>query len=422
MVGPNDLEKKLNEFEKSIITFLYNQNKFIWLSLCFALMVGVVYVRKWFVTMEFKFLHYPNFSNFLEPFLLAIVLSFFLPFVEKEKKIYFTAYAFFQVLLFHVFKTNGQINLWATSLYVLIVFSSFVFLSYCSKKLSSIIVYIGYILFLLFVFISIDPEIKWILTKNIHYYITSVVILHLEVERFNGKRYLKYLLSPTHLFLPIIFPLQETLATDSREDDSVWLSGMVQLFKSFFLLSILYLLMRYYFYDQVTKSIPLKNIWGYYVGYLFLAPVVGNFVTGLAKVYYFDVPDCSDHLWLSKSPLDFLKRENVHAYKFSIRYFYFGFLRITRSPVIIVLLYMVLFPLYRDSLTYLAVKNPLTWDAFVNYYEYRYYYSTGLLTLIFLTFRLKFFSENRNSWMPVLIHHSFMMVLFILLYLPKYLN
>lgn len=422
MIGPNDLEKKLNDLEKNIIIFLSNQNKYLWTSLCFVLMLGVFFIRRWFVTMEFKFLHFPDFANYLEPFLLAIFLSFFLPFIEEGKKIYFTAYAFFQVLLFHVFKVNGLINIWAISLYFIIVLSSFSFLLFFTKKVYSIIGYILYILLLIYVFISIAPEVKWVLAKNLHYYITSVVILHLESERFQGKRYLKYLLSPTNLFLPIIFPLQETLLNDSKEDDYIWLSGIVQLFKSFFLLAVLYFLMRYYFYDQVTKSIPLKNIWGYYVGYLFLAPVVGNFVTGLAKVYYFDVPDCSDHLWLSRSPLDFLKRENVHAYKFSIRYFYFGFLRITRSPVLIVLLYMILFPLYRDSLTYMAVKNPFTLDAFFNYYEYRYYYSTGLLILIFLTFRLKFFSENRNSWKPVFLHHAFMMLLFIMLYMPKYLK
>lgn len=146
--------------------------------------------------------------------------------------------------------------------------------------------------------------------------------------------------------------------------------------------------------------------------YLAVVIAVGNMVTGLSNLYYINVPVCSNFAFLSRSPLDFLKRENAHAYSFSLRFFYFNFLKFFKNPLFVVFGYFLVFPFYRNILIFFSKKEAFSWEGLGSVLLWGYAFWALLLLAIVIYPEKMLKKYVSNEWWHVALNHIVMFLVF----------
>lgn len=148
-------------------------------------------------------------------------------------------------------------------------------------------------------------------------------------------------LQPAHLLFPQVFYFPFPAQSEAESADSAYAAGLVKIAKSLFLCAPLFAL-YHLTHDFSSWHMPRQ-----YGILLFTTVIIGNLYVGLVETCGIRCPDATYFVFLARSPRDFLKRETLYGYLFSLRYVYFPLLRITRWPAAATLIFFLTFPLYR---------------------------------------------------------------------------
>lgn len=406
---PGQCEVILNGYEDRVIDWLMSKGRRTQLLFAlfglplFGFMVPI------FSELRLRFLHYPNVQS--ASLTVVLLIGFSAPmllFAEKGRK-YYSVLCFVLGWIFQVHVGYGPEPPLTVLLLlpILAVFSWLVLLK-ARPRWSISLSYFFSVFVLAGLVIRLAPHTGgWLINVKFHYYAIGVVALLMSQFPQEQSEKLRFAMSPAHLVLPVVFPLPDGINQYRRSDSRVWCSGLVQVTKGFFLV----FLASFIFKGTVGSSgVGMgRRVFGLYLIYLLIAPAVANIITGVGRLYYLNIPDCSNHLWLASSPLDFLKRDNVHAYKFSIRFVYFNVLRFTRNPLVVAIVYCLLFPFYRNSFDYAVTPTVFSWSGFIFHFASGFVFWGLVLVAIGATYRLTFFRSQGERWRPVLATHGIML-------------
>ncbi len=402
---PEKLEIFLNDKEYRLGLFL-KENKI----LSIPVLSGIFYLfflkRKILFLTSYSMLNFKLIAYSANLIFLLIFSSFFFHVIKSKKKIYLQIALFFFAGFVDLNISNfGNGNAFSYLAFpILVVLGSLFYL----KNLRWYIFFIISILYFFLVFYFADLK-DWFFFKKPILFVCFVCTHIYANSTYNFKNKLKLLFNPAHLFFPVNYPILNEIHFESPKND-LWSEGMVQILKALVLIYFSEYLNQYF------DSFYYLNLYGLsilmYIRYLLLAPGVANIITGISKVFEINVVDCSNHLWLSSSPFEFLKRENVHAYEFSIRFFYFNFLKFTRNIYVILLFYFLLFPLYRDFNIFFygsGFKNP---EGVLAFFKLSYIFWMFLFALIISSFIFPIFKSAQKKWISVIFNHAVYILMF----------
>ncbi len=408
---PANFEEKLNSIEEKIVTRL-GQNSKVLNAFIFLIFVIILFLSRDFVLgIKIKFLNFPSVSSSYSTMVFLLFVATIIPFMRSSRRLKFGIIMFIIGTIYDINNSLwSEVSLEVYLSFFLMAVTSYLFLTIepIKKFKYSAWIYVIFVGFFTYYLFKFCDGWQWFFLKKPMFYFAFVVSYIVSETLFTKRTMARMIFSPAHIILPINYPV-ESEELYGNEEYSVWLRGFIQIAKALALSCISYALLKSIPVLKVTASLSALVT---YISYLLLAPAIANFVTGVAKIYMLNVPDCSNHTWLSGSPLDFLKRENVHAYQFSIRFFYFNFLKLTRNPIVIVLCYILVFPLFRDSLNYFTRREFLSWGAFYEYYSKGYAFWIVIFIAIVFTFRSSFFNRDINGWRAVGATHVVMYIVF----------
>ncbi|MBK7892795.1 MAG: hypothetical protein IPJ84_18685 [Bdellovibrionales bacterium] len=358
-------------------------------------------------------LHYPSIVAVLQLLVFLVALSSVALFLKPRLRAYYSVLISVSGWVFLAVVHYGQ---WPPLplllLFPLVGIVTFVFLGPNRPSGRRALCYFAIVIAIVIVTIRAVPHSSWLTYMKFNYYAVGMIGLAMTSFLKGVDERLRFVFSPAHLAVPVVFPLPEGENLYQRDDSRVWCSGLVQIVKGFLLVAVAATIFSLSVAQSPESGLGIVRASGLYAVYLLIAPAVANFITGLGRLYFLNIPDCSNHLWLASSPLDFFKRENVHAYKFSIRFVYFNLLRFTRSPVVIAIIYTLLFPIYRSFLELSARPDPFAWESIFSSFATGLILWSLLLAAIVLTYRVPFFRSEGQRWEPIVATHTLMLLLF----------
>lgn len=408
--SPEEVEAKLLSFENKVANMLKEKAlsaKFLLLlilSCLFFLPTATLF------NFQFPFLYSFKFLFSFKTILVIAILSFGTFFIKNQGlkvvwgSMVFFLCGFYDLVASHWFQKSAD-------------YRSFLFLILQGvlgwgawrlrkkfKKPFLITVYILSSLLLYVVGYYSSTSIGWFYFHQPVLFSAFIVAVLAEEVEVSFVRKFQLLFNPAHLFLSVNYPIDSYLSGDNQ---LTWEMGAIHFIKA-----ITALFVTSFLYHQLpAKGLHLSTLKDYMM-YLSLVVAVGNTVTGISKMYGIDVPACSNFAFLSRSPLDFMKRENAHAYSFSLRFFYFNFLKYTKKPVIIVLGYFLVFPFYRNILMYFASGDLVSLNGFMSFLLTGYLFWSLLLAAIIL-FPEKFLRKHvGNEWWHIFFNHITMYLIF----------
>lgn len=410
---PRQCEAFLNNCEERAVDWLGARGRLFQVVILFLLLPVFVLMAPAFFKIKMGILHYPSIVAVLKVLIIVVGLSSAMLFLAPKMQTYYAALVSISGWCFQSVVNYGpKPEPLLVLLFPLVALITFFFLGTGRPSGRRALGYFAIVMALVIVTIRRVPYSSWLTYMKFNYYAVGMIGLSMTSFLRGADERLRFVFSPAHLTVPVVFPLPEGENLYRRVDNRVWCSGLIQIAKGFFLVGAAAVIFSISMAKSGGVGEDIKRAFGLYAVYLLIAPAVANFITGLGRLYFLNIPDCSNHLWLSESPLDFFKRENVHAYKFSIRFVYFNLLRFTRSPAVIAIIYTLLFPIYRSFLELAAKPDPLTWSAIVASFATGLVLWSLLLAAIVLTYRLPFFRSEGQRWWPVLVTHALMLILF----------
>ena len=402
---PEKLEISLNEKEHRLGFFL-KENKIVSIPvLCIIFYLFFLNRNILFLT-DYKFLNFKQIAYSVNLIFLLILTSFFFHLIKSKRKVYLQIALFFLAGFIDLKLSrfgNGNVFSYLAFPFLVMLGSLFYL-----KNFRWHIFFLISMLYFFLVFYIADQK-DWFFYKKPLLFVCFVCTHIYASSTYSFKNKLKLLFNPAHLFLPVNYPIMNEEIFEFPTDD-LWSAGMVQILKA---LVLIYLseYLSLYFYSNYNV-----NLFGFsilmYIRYLLLAPGVANIVTGISKVFEINVVDCSNHLWLSSSPFEFLKRENVHAYEFSIRFFYFNFLKLTRNLYVILFFYFLLFPLYRDFTMLFYGEGFRNLEGVLAFFKYSYVFWMLLFALIISSFIFPIFKSSLKNWTSVIFNHVIYILMF----------
>lgn len=410
---PGQCESILNSCEEQVVDWLKARRRTLQLLILilplpvFALMTPVFY------RMNLALLHYPSIVAMLPLLLIVVASSSVMLFLKPRLRTYYSVLISISGWVFLAVDHYGpRPPFLLFLLFPLVALTTFFFLGLERPSGRMALGYFAILMAMVVATIRAVPQSLWLTHMKFNYYAVGMIGLSMASFLKGVDERLRFVFSPAHLAVPVVFPLPEGENLYRCVDDRVWCSGLVQITKGFVLGALGALVFSVSVEKHLGGVSGVVRAIGLYVVYLLIAPAVANFITGLGRLYFLNVPDCSNHLWLSSSPLDFFKRENVHAYKFSIRFVYFNLLRFTRSPLVIAILYTLSFPIYRSFLELAARPDPFAWRSMVSSFAMGLTLWSLLLAAIVMTYRVRFFRSEGERWGPILATHILMLILF----------
>lgn len=372
-------------------------------------LVFLYFLKAYISKIDFQFLHLPNLLLALPTLFFILFASLLMPMLKRSAQTFYSVLVFIVGILVSAYSYQGDLNaLLSYSFFFFIALISSVFL--CSTQLRKfkfrVAIYGSLFFSLLFLVCYFNLKgWRWLYLRSPIFYFSFVIAYMNANINFSRNNFLRMTFSPAHLILPINFPVEDE-SFYGKDDYEIWTDGVLQIYKAFIFILLTYLITR------ISSDALVITSFINYLTYLLLAPAVANFVTGTAKTFFLNVPDCANHLWLSGSPLDFLKRENAHAYSFSIRFVYFNLLKITRNPFFIVFIYCLLFPFYRNSLDIIAHLKSMSLEIFGKRLLLGYFFWFLLFFSIIATFKIPYFNRQKYGWKAVAANHLLMYLLF----------
>lgn len=411
---PNQLEWNLNSYEKQAVEFLSQKSKFF--------VSGFAFIFFFFVSFKFNrplselkisYLHYPNIAAAMDIIGYTCMIATINPLVKNRNTqamisiFVFIVMWFLQVYFARGFQAGLGIYL---SFPVLAAASVYIFHSQRESTTRALMLLLLFVLTLLICYLT-SGSWAWLFRKKLHFFFFFVLAFIVTKAKLSRESFIALAFSPSHLALPVNFPLEKADVYEEK-NYQVWISGLINLVKAY---SCVLINMLAIHSSAMSPTNGILRSIQIYLSFLLTATAVGNFVTGMARVYYVNVVDCSNYLWLSSSPLDFFKRENTHAYLFSMRFFYFILLKYTRSIGLIVFIYFLFFPLYRNLLDFLTVPEFYRVEKFVEFFKITYMYWLVLFVAILITHRMRFFQIR--TWGSVISTHFIMLLSFYIIFI-----
>ena len=407
---PADCELYLNRSEAKVVDWLAGRSRYEQVVALLLVVPVLIVCLPLFSKIRIGILHYPSMAAIAQVMIVLIVLAPAMLFLGRRTQLLYTVGATTLGWVLQVFHTYGdEPPLQLVALFPALAVLTIIFFRWVRPSWTSILSYCVLVAALVLGVLRTVPFSVWLKCVKFNYFVVGMMTLYAVRFLKNPTDQFRFVFTPAHLLVPVVFPLPERDDPYRHSDQRVWCSGLVQILKSFVFVAVAAFVFTVGVDRTAGITAPFIRAVGMYVVYLMIAPAFGNFLTGIGRLYFLNIPDCSNHLWLASSPLDFLKRDNVHAYKFSIRFVYFKLLALTRSPFLIAFLYTLLFPIYRNLVVYAAHPQPLTWEAVYQSFATGILFWGLLLIAIGLTFRFSFFKSQGERWAPVLATHAFML-------------
>lgn len=408
---PDQLEEKLNLLENNVVNWLSTKSK-VQLCMLLLLLLGVSFSLIFHqFNFKYTFVYFLNFTHSFRTILVISLGSLGMLFFEKQQiKVFWIFFVFIFCAFFDFSLSRWPSETGDYTAIVLIFLQSILgYFAWSFKgkfnKTAVIWIYLIASLLLLYLGFRLFLSAGWYYFHQPIIFSAFVIAIMLEDVDLTFDRKIFLLMNPSHLFLSVNYPIGSYL-NEVGTNKKVWETGLVHLAKA--MLS-LYLACSFFKLVTVESSLflaPLKD----YIMYLLVVVAVGNTITGLSRLFLINVPVCSNFAFLSRSPLDFMKRENAHAYIFSLRFFYFNFLKYTKNSFVIVLGYFLVFPFYRNILVYFSRNGSFDAHQFYIFLLRGYLFWFLLLMAIILFPRKILKRHNVNEWFHVLLN-SFMLYL-----------
>lgn len=410
---PEQCEAFLNNCEEQVVDWLGTRSRWLQVLVLILLLPVLALMAPVFYKIKMGILHYPSIVAVLKTLLVIVALSSVMLFLKSKVRTYYSVLISISGWVFQTIMNYGaRPPLLLLLLFPLVTLATFLFLGSDRPSGRRALCYFTIVITMVIITIRAVPHSSWLTYMKFNYYAIGMIGLSMTSFLKGVDERLRFVFSPAHLAVPVVFPLPEGENLYRRVDSRVWCSGLVQVTKGFILVGLAAMIFSVSVAKPLEAGVGIVRALGLYAVYLLIAPAVANFITGLGRLYFLNIPDCSNHLWLSSSPLDFFKRENVHAYKFSIRFVYFNLLRFTRSPVVIAIVYTLLFPIYRSFLELAARPDPFAWTSVFSSFATGLILWSLLLAAIVLTYRVPFFRSEGQRWGPILATHTLMLILF----------
>ena len=411
---PDQIEEKLRSVELKIIDWLNKKSNFqLSLIMAFFLAFSYFMISGQF-TFKYTFMYFLNFTYSFITILLISFASIGMLYFKLEKSRLVWVSAVFIFCTFADFLGSKWVDPsgdnWGWVFIFVQIILGYVAWNLKNKFSKAVIIwsYLSMTFLLYYVGYKFTSSIGWYYFRQPIIYCGFVIVIILEDIELPLRRRLLLLLNPAHLFLSVNYPIDNYLK-GNEEDKRVWGSGLLHLFKAMFFLYIACVFFKLFSGELSIFLASLKD----YIMYLLVVTAVGNTVTGLSRLFLINVTACCNFVILSSSPLDFMKRENVHAYIFSLRFFYFNFLRLTKSPFVIILGYFLIFPFYRNILLYFSRNVSFDFQGFYLYLLYGYLFWTLLLIAI-IGFPEKLLRKYvTNKWHHITLNIMFMYGVFL---------
>lgn len=412
-MSPENLEEKLNNVEAAVFGWFGKRSQPVLMVILIAFLALAYFLISGKLTFRYPFLYFSNFIfSFKTVILISLLSLIFLYETSAKRRLIWVSLIFSGCAAFDFYHTYwyGNSREWWAAL--LIPLQSIVGFGAwnLSRKWNKTLVIWGYAIFSVGLFAWSFYQVAgvgWFYFHQPVLFCAFIIAMMLEEVHMTNEKKWALVTNPAHLFLSVNYPIDGYLET-VNSDRTVWSTGVVHIIKA---MTALYLTCL--FYLAVGESNLFLASFKDYVMYLMVVIAVGNTVTGVSRMFLIDVPVCSNYAFLSRSPLDFMKRENAHAYAFSLRFFYFNFLKITKNPLVIVLGYFLVFPFYRNILVYFTRNQVYEWNNFWVFLWWGYlFWILLLLAIIFFPGKL-LHKYKVNEWWHVFFNHVIMYLVFL---------
>ncbi len=417
-MSPAECELYLNRSEAKVVDWLAGRRRYEQVVALFLIVPFLIACLPLFSKIRIGILHYPSMAAIAQVMIALVALAPAMLFLGRRTQLLYSVGATtlgWGLQVFHTY--GGEAPLQLVVLFPVLGVLTIGFFRCTRPSRMSMLSYCVLVAALVLGVLRTVPYSVWLKCVKFNYFVIGMMALYAVRFFKNPTDQWRFVFTPAHLLVPVVFPLPERDDPYRSSDHRVWCSGLVQILKSFVFVAIAAFVFTVSVDRSAGVTAPFTRAIGMYLVYLTIAPAFGNFLTGIGRLYLLNIPDCSNHLWLASSPLDFLKRDNVHAYKFSIRFVYFKLLALTRSPFLIAILYALLFPIYRNLVEYAAHPQPLTWGAVYQSFATGMLFWGLLPIAIGLTFRSSFFKSQGERWAPVLATHALMLMVVGVFYL-----
>ena len=415
VIDPDVFQDEFNSKEAASTLWLNGKSKHFLFLLLSILIAFSYFLIGPLLTLKYKFLYFSNVQLAFNTILLAAAASLimlYLGYIKRRSYLIFLLFigvAVFDYSQSRWFLKSGQ---WDTFYFIFLqMLAGYLALKYSNEKNKYLAISFYLIVSILSLFLV------YFLTKTYGWYYFHQPILFmafvtgfiLESVKLDDEQRRTIIFNPSHLFLSVNYPIDEYLQNKELNYKNTWCSGLLDLSKA--ILALLFTLLLDYLIATDDTNLPLMTIKDYIL-YLLVVITIGNTVTGLSKLYLINVPRCSNFAFLSKSPLDFMKRENAHAYIFSFRFIYFNLLKYNKKPYFNILVYFLIFPFYRNFLIFFTKPMAFSWHEFIIFILGGYiFWSMLLFAIVF--FPTKLLSKYQSSpWIQILSTHAAMITVF----------
>ncbi len=413
-MSPNNLEDKLNNAEAAAFRW-FSERKHFELTFFLVSFLGLAYyLISNELNFRYPFLYFSNFIFSFKTILFICFLSLGILYEENAQRrfywmiIVFFSSAFLGYYFSHWYEKSHDIK---TAFLVL----AQSLLGFCAwslwLKYRKVFLIWGYAIInviLLVLSFNFLQGVGWFYYGQPILFCAFIIAMMLESVDVSNAKKIALICNPAHLFLSVNYPI-DTYLKEVNNDKKVWASGLVHIIKALFTLYVTCIT-----YKLMSSGGFFWSSFKDYLMYLMTVITVGNTVTGISRLFLINVPICSNYAFLSRSPLDFMKRENAHAYAFSLRFFYFNFLKFTKNPLIIVLGYFLVFPFYRNVLIYFTHDEAYSLNNFLVFLWWGYFFWILLLLSIVLFPSRQLQKIKANDWWHVLLNNVFMYLVFLI--------